>query len=546
MKIQLYSNCILSARYTEVFRTQALLDTYLATLDKPIEQEIDIENVYTSLTGTITLDIGTFVRTFNYIKFTDLTGNNSRITYAFVDSFSFVNGLLVINYTQDIWHTYIGMWSLRNSLLINTYVLPPTALTGGHPYEMPISYVGNGVLDYNTDFVPTTSLFSILFKVQLYELTSGGSGRGIIREFYSLMGKFDDANTLGYTYGNIMEKVRNLANSQLGHSDGTGNAFIAVPPTQQGGEWTLFGPYFIRIPEIYIIPYGWTLNFGKSTSELRIQAGMGNSAFYARPITETAITVSNTNMYWACQNGTILPDKQILSYGFFTTQIPYSFDGMSHNWEVIAQLNNGDFHLYLKVNNITTEITAEFLHLTDYEIVTPDVLAQREIAKQQLTMKGIRGLINGGTNVASGVGGIIAGAYTGNVGAVIQGASNVGKGVGDLAQGAMDIEMANKPKYKTFDTTNNNVSAFINAIYGFFTTSIRTGNILNKDEADEFIAESGYKIHYFTNTLDINTISTYNVVRFDFVRITGLSTEICEKIATILTDGVKIWYTSDV
>ena len=100
MKITLYKNCILSARNTEVFRTQQLLETYLDTLQKPYRgSDIQINNTYAMIRGTLQLDISNFNGDFNYIRFEDIY---NKKWYAFVDSFSYVDTLLIIDYRQDI------------------------------------------------------------------------------------------------------------------------------------------------------------------------------------------------------------------------------------------------------------------------------------------------------------------------------------------------------------------------------------------------------------------------------------------------------------
>ena len=270
MKIQLYSNCILTERYTEVFRTQALLESYLATLDSPLVQEIDIEDTYTKIVGTLCLDITQFspdgetveseikYKTFNYIKFTDLASNNNRVSYAFVSSFSFANGLLVIDYVQDIWHTYLGTWSLRKSLVVNTLIT-----RAGEPLEKPLPYIFNSnETDIYTMETPTYhDWFDIVIKVQTYDLSSGGNTKPIRREAYYIYRGYSTTGFNG-SYG------KNLMRANICQTLDTFNLY------QQNEKWREFyggSPVsvncYARIVETYIIPTSWGLSAYMSNTE---------------------------------------------------------------------------------------------------------------------------------------------------------------------------------------------------------------------------------------------------------------------------------------
>ena len=115
-RVNLYKNCILTARNTEVFRNRSILEEYLATLDKPYTADIDISNVYTTLSGKITIDATPLNGDFNYIKFEEFNDGGTEVkqtVYAFIDRFNIINDLLVIDYSVDVWHTYFDKTVLR-------------------------------------------------------------------------------------------------------------------------------------------------------------------------------------------------------------------------------------------------------------------------------------------------------------------------------------------------------------------------------------------------------------------------------------------------
>lgn len=579
-RVNLYKNCILTARNTEVFRTAELLESYLGTLDKPYTADIDIANVYTTLSGDITIDATPLNGDFNYIKFQEFDDNNQvkQTVYAFIDSFRIVNDLLVISYSTDIWHTYIGKWTLRDSLISNSRYLPPQ----GYDASLIVPYVGAGKFTYTK--TNTSGLYSLVFKAMLYENTSGRVSSVLHQQGWFVYSDYNNGNK-DYGLTTTISNANRIMQSMVGRSPQgteTGNQPQAYYRTYNpDGTPNDYGPYFINIEEMYIIPKEWSDNLVFSEPFVRnnilVNAGASNARYGARGLASTtgADNILEETNY-------IVPED-IVSFGTFTSQIPLTFNNKVINYKVIESCCLEDFHIYLEYYNTTVEITRDFYIALDYEPVTPDVIAQREIARKQGTWNGIKGIVGGAEQVAMGVASMALGGANVATGASLMGATQgvtlgssmaITQGVGlntfnrgrmqqvsgggsivggitSIVDGALRIKYANTDKYKSFTSSQNIQSTYINAFFGITMKTIEIINgvstAINKDEVEQIKNECGYQTDYISNNLDIvNNITDYNIIRFGFVRLTGLSTEICEMITSILMNGVKIWYTANV
>ena len=617
MKIQLYSNCILTERYTEVFRTQALLESYLATLDSPLVQEIDIEDTYTKIVGTLCLDITQFspdgetveseikYKTFNYIKFTDLASNNNRVSYAFVSSFSFANGLLVIDYVQDIWHTYLGTWSLRKSIISNTLWRMKTGYQSYLPFE-PLFNGNNYSIEREVTGAIADTDVCIVAKVQLYKLSGGIPDRASFVEGYYVI---DYANITGLSQGYITVD-NNYGRVIFGTTGENSNLFAGIleyiyqyQNSQQWYPYTNRGfdtanHHSCEISKLYILPRKWITN-NLSSNKFNFERVVNNSfMFYqTNDATEvgyinnehttntvglvlTPVRISNSN--FTIYNKTITKNCKNISIGFYTSQFKYEYIGRDHYVTITCSIGLDEFAIYLNYNGAKTEITELFEFTQDYQVITAETVAQREIARKIETMNGITGLI-------SSIGQIAVGAATMGAGLpsipyttaesprdvfgipipqtmhkspldVAKGNAGIAGGIASGINSITKIWGANASKYSPIHSLHNDSKAILNAQYGFIIYS--SNNILNNYELTNAVKETGYQVQYITDNLDISDVSNfldktvldatgtditdYNIVKFEFVRITGLSTSLCNAIAQILMDGVKIWYTANV
>lgn len=595
-RIELYNNCILTARNTEVFRTKELLEQYLATLDKPYVQDIDLPNVYTRLNGTINLDTTPFNKTFNYIKFTEFDDNNTAkiVCYAFIDSFQIINGLTVIRYTQDIWHTYIGQWELRDSLIINSQWR-----TSGNVSELPMNPI------FNNYHIATSGnkRVSLIAKMQFFKLNTTGEPDpdSMFEGYYLVAYQKQGVGTYAASFNIELTQFSDLLD------------VIWCDQTRKGTETTLSGwdganywvqdrvsqneiGFYSRIEKFYIVPASWIadsesviksgLYFGILTDQktFRIdqklkrygteQSGYQPTPIYVDEIYFAELVVPSHDIELFSID--VQENAANIAVGFYSSLIKYDFNGHDINYKVLCSVDNDEFALYLEYEGIKTEITDLFEFSQDYEIINAETVAQRSIANKVNTVKGITGVL---TNMAQiGVGVATMGAGVPSIpfttaespldafGIPIpqqmmksptqaaRGAGGIVGGVAGIVDNVTNIVAANTARYSAFYNANNYTLAIINAALGFVRAYAEWNyvDIPNLETFTKALDEVGYKVAYITHYLDIaanpdaigirKRTTDYNVIRFGFVRLTGLSTEICEAISKILTDGVKIWY----
>lgn len=600
-RIELYNNCILTARNTEVFRTKELLEQYLATLDKPYVQDIDLPNVYTRLNGTLNLDSTPFNKSFNYIKFTEFDDNNIAkiVCYAFIDSFQIINGLTVIRYTQDIWHTYIGQWELRDSLIINSQWR-----MSGNVAELPMNPIFNR---YRIETSGNQKV-CLIAKMQFFTLNSTGEpdADSMFEGYYLVSYQKQGVGTYAASFDTDLTQFYDLLD--VIWSDQTRKGTETTQPGFNGANYYLtteggshsFG-FYSRIEKFYIVPSHFIcdnednikqgLYFGilwsgpnQANRTFRIdqklkryglqQQGYQPTPIYSNELYFAELIIPSTDFEMFSID--LTENSHNIAVGFYSSLIKYDFNGHDINYKVVCSINTDEFAMYLEYEGIKTEITDLFEYKQDFQVIGAETVAQREIANKVNTIKGITGVI---TNMAQiGVGVATMGAGVPNIpfttaespldafGIPIpqqmmksptqaaRGAGGIVGGVAGIVDNITNIVAANSSRYSAFYNTNNYSMAIINASLGFVRAyaNYDYADISNFDTFIKALKEVGYKVAYITNYLDLyanpdaigirKITNDFNVIRFGFVRLTGLSTEICEAISKILTDGVKIWY----
>lgn len=577
MEVTLYKGCILNKSYSEVFRTSELLDTYLATLTK---KTYTINPVNVSKSGFIKLlvnnDSDSFL--YNYMKID--TGANTTpqmIVYAFIDSIYSENDVMVYEYDTDVWHTYsernsISKWSLRKSLVTNT-----RRTISGEPLEKPLPYIFNPdtiniIAKVNDLIVSNYHLrFDVVLKIQLYKLTSGGEYEKIRFERYVALDWHYGTSSTVPTLDNISNILDDIIFEQS-----LDNWSITY---WSGGQEIIEGAYFCNIVECFVLPIEWNIRQYVTNQNVIKCTG------YRFDDLKPKILIQTLKHHSIEPQDGYLQEDCIISYGLWSNQINYEYDGVVKNIDVLLSLDADELHLYFRVNGVVTEITEQFKIMQDYKPQTPDVLAQREIARKQATIQGIVSTVEGATRVGLSLAGIptIGGSSSGskllkgasklakfnqpeaksimqigktmNYGSELSGISKVGSGtisgISEMVDGISSIVFANKAKYLGFQSINNYSVAISNAYYGLCVLTITYDNnirskIPNYDESNKMIEEIGFNVDYVTDDLDIRHIQNepimVNPIKFSFVRVAGLSTELNNEIADILLNGTKIYY----
>lgn len=622
-RVKLYKNCILSARNTEVFRTATLLESYLATLNKPYTADIDIDNVYTTLSGRITIDATGFNGDFNYIVFeqyetVEQVDVLKQKVYAFVDSFRIVNDLLVINYITDIWHTYIDKCTLRDSLMSRSIWRKKSPLVSSTNLymtsDLPVRPLFNGG-KYSITASNSTHKFCIIAKMQYFLLDAGGNPQrsSFIEEYALVKGATGLTISSDYTDYEVTssETAKFIQDSQS--SSGAFADITDLIYQQQNNQiWIQYignnhfdarvGTY-ANIVKLYLIPENWIT---ESTDKFNFVWGI-NSATRFIPFSVDGTKVINNyyglvftqlgkpNFDFECYTQKITRNYENISIGFYSAQFKYDYIGLDTGIKILSTINHDEFSMYLCYNGIKTEITDLFEMVQDYDVVSAEVTAQRAIARKVETVNGIMGTIQGMTQIGVGIAQMGAGLpsipYTTAESprdvfgipipqemhkspvSIAGGIGNIAGGISSIVGSVTKLWSANADKYAPIISQHNNSNAEMNAHYGFIILS--HDSVLNAQEIVDAIKQTGYGVRYIVDMIDIDDydytnhkpnasldssildypdtpeyeylqIKDYNVIKFDFVRIVGLSDEICNAIADILMEGVKVWYTDNV
>lgn len=572
MKIRLYKDCLVNGKYSEVFRTQDLLKGYLNSLEKyPQNTFLEIDGVYTRLEDRLTFEpLNTIIdfSQFNYIHFKYGTSDNLKDMFAFINNIEWVNGLVIIDYTCDYWHTFLDSWSLRKSFLTRSLKTKPD-----YHYELPIPYTPNG--EPNLILYDGTNPISLVIEIQSYDLDTASNIKSNRENFVFIVGKNETTiqnSVLGFGINEVNELVDFISYRASSKN------FYKLEPTS-GESWENSGyvtgeKKYFEIINLYFIPQKY---LGESTnyefSEYTIPGGTPNT--FVGDLTLFKFKKDGDYIMFNREVAqyTIPPNSDGLSFGFFTSQVPYFFNGLEKYVSIVLYTTKYTFNIFMLSEHGLLDITSLFQTEQNWSTVSPEVLVQQKIQRQLDTTKGIQQIVQGvvdigvgALQVASGyntslasnvldakVGGItdpykyVYKKELNSLGAIrgATGVSNIVGGIFGLINGGQQIAYANYEKYKNTYKVNNLSNALYNALYGF--VALNMLEVSNSEEVARTVQETGYKIDLYTNSLDLGENTTdwdYNVVKFDFVRVKGLPNNINNIIESILLNGVKIWYNS--
>ena len=570
MNITLYKNCILNTMYTEVFRTKGIQDAYLNDLTKLSIENID--DVYYRLNDSICLNFNVSpldAFDYNYMKIE----SGDDVFYAFISSIDVLNECVNINFNCDYWATFNGKWYLRESMMTNSRYVPY-----GVNYELPLQYISNAPLKLNYNQNENNEKkFNIIIELQTFTLDSAGNTSERENFVFKVGKKYTQQK---YNFNILIGDVENLIN-YFTKNQNKPYLYRYTDPVGQNYERKYYD-----IVNVYVLPeeigVDIRYNYGNGINWFFIEGGFSSldEALYTfTPITMGAILDNDYNTFNTLQEYTIPANHLIKSYGFFTSQIPYLYNGKDKYIKISYTATQHDFKLFMNCEQGNIEITQLFDYELNFSVVSPEVLVQQKIQKKMQTAQGIMNIVTGGFQTILGATGIAGGmptnlggniafeqamakevggiwstlpAYSqGSTSSIMQGVGNGLGGIGKIVNGIQQLSFANASKYKNSSMVNNSQSAFFNALFGFCYFELDSEFLENEREVENAIKECGYNIEYFTNDLDLGRYITdyfedlkYNIVKFSFIRVVGLTSNINAIIENILTNGVKIWYTS--
>lgn len=543
MKVKLYENCILNQNYKDVFRTQEILNNYLATLKNT---EIELNDNYFKLSGSILFEMinNLSLINFNLWNYISFEKSQNNYIYGFIDKVEIYNGVIQVYYTCDIWHSYIDTFEIKNGILSNTRYIP---FENDEPifYDYPFDFMTNKPLKIDKEFNDENNL-SLILELQAYRLSDVGAVFSPIT--YS--GVIQYNNKINFNSSELGVVLDAIAVTQAGKQNDNDDK-IYPQFAQYAGQDKGFWLYY-KVVNTYIVPYsfltakdGETIYIDKNDYTPIIHSAKSG-------VTELYLLKPKEVVNKVIKSYIIEPDKKIRGYGFYNNQFKYAFTGKKKYIDIMCHFDTYDFKIYFNDNNGIKDITAFFEGKLNFEPQDAQSLEQQKISKnlqilslQQQRNSEILGTVGGVVNMGVGVAGIVAseGASVASYAQVAGGVTQTISGITGIVNTSSKIAQIQSQQYNNAFATNNSGVAKINALYGFCIFSIDVDNIINNSLVENAINEQGYNVNYYINTLDVvENIKDYNIVKFDFLRVIGLPSEYNSAIEKILMNGVKLHY----
>lgn len=570
MKITLYKNCIFSRSYSEVCDCVHIFsnginvrDRYLDTL----KQEVyEIDDVYSTNTGTLNIPImlpnsESNIYEYNYVKI-----EFEKITrFCFIDDIQFRNYVAIIYYSEDIWHSYSAEMTFRIGLLTNAYhfaygkngktllkqLYLPTEYSTRDEYALPEKF---------TDFV-------IFAQIQLYKLSADVTNK---RETHSvILGSFnanEPSNPNAWHYNTFDEVEKNIRIWVV-------NAGIV----QDNNQW------YYEIDNFTVLPYNYFLRNGIENivdsnklvfifSSTDDQENPEKLAYELKhDCIEITDFVAGGNNYKRIGVGTMVATYETVE------------NNTSYHYSLLIYSDSVDIKILLNLQGKIIDITDNFIYEVPFSSITGDVTAQRKMARSMETVNGVRQIVSGvtkvGTSIASSI--LTAGAseavatagkatanrlinsynytrrspeYKTAMAKVVNAETRASKagveatggvmsGVDSIIGGIQGIVQANAPVYMSQKGTFVQGNKGISCQYGIFE---KIPIVENENEVNALVKEIGYQTNQIVSD-DIfhpwEFTGSYNVLKFGSVNIFGnFPQSICERLKSILLNGVKIWY----
>ena len=506
MKIILYKKCILNSNYTEVFRDKELLNNYLTTL---VNKEITINVAFYNLSGVITVKFdNTKLQAFdyNYMKIISENANSENLDeiFCFINNIDVSNNMALIDYTCDYWSTFNDKFSLRESLM--SYSRLP--LKNNYPYYLPLKYESNSPTILKTYGFESGFSNSLRLVVELQIFRSLAQAGEIVPRITETV-IFD--KVLGIrSIDNLIDFLSTNENQKTYYSG------VNIQPNDA---------MYFEMVNLYIIPDKWAKNILDAS-------GMGQISGYIYDETARFKEIHyNENEFASLINLSTFDEdnivniddnyrKHCVSFGFFTTQFPYVYNGYSKKTDFLCFIDSWNFNIYMQNENGLQEITELFNTELNFKAVSAEAIAQQKLQRKVQTAHGIGQAIAAASQIAGGILNLAVGGGTsgtsmtryrpdgsvssrknefergagGSTGGAI---GQIGSGVSNMISGIANIASANANQYVNSSIVDNYNMAKLNAYYGFCFLLLDDNKIINKEQVESCINETGYKVNYF-------------------------------------------------
>lgn len=556
MNIKFYKDCILNESYTEVFRTQNFLETYLGGLTSIEYDDTDdpdtIGDIYPKLSDTLYLPTEKFgnnryeIFSYNYMCISNSSTTLPKI-YAVISSIDITNEVVQITYTTDVWHTYLPCWQFRKGLLTKTL---QTSLYDVDEYSYPVVYFSNTYLQETV--LASGGTVYIVAELQLYEQVSV-SAPPSSRSFVNVL--ITNASDIPRFYkGEFQDIIDKLITNQV---DGDIKRYL-----WQNDEWVLQGTTKYNIVNCYIINTKFEYFSAMIKDNVKFQIGTTNCY----------VLNDRSNLIYTDELKAVDFNALTKSFGFVTHRFNYNFNGKDHELRIYMKCEPIRIRFFMEYDSSFIDITDDFIlelpyqpitaenyqaNLTNFKLNNLNFQYERENLKIQekasLTQGAISMIGYGSSysvadyNISNGKEGNFSG-MIGSASSLTKSAENIFKTQNALTKNSIEQRIKNGQLYSGAQIENITKDTIINQFGNFSAYSYRdySNKYSNINEANSMIYQVGYDVNKVVDEILEYINGNYDIVKFDFVYIVGCPTEINNIITNILGNGVKIWYTNNV
>lgn len=570
LRIFLYKNVILNRTYDNVFSlglkdNKSILERYLETKEPLI---ITCEDAYYENTGRLIFDYQVHysanIYDYNYMKIElydkNYLGQDVLILtrYCFINSIEMKNAVVYVDYEEDIWSSYSDKIHA-----INESYLERSRVSNYDDFlitlkSLPKEYDGNNKLEIVK--LSNHTKVQIILEIQEYVLNTQGQTTGRWSSFRQYAKNRTTLDSIEFQegdqyffYNDALEEIQKKILPAVSLSYlGFWNSTTGLVP----------GVTNFVIGNIYILPANFDIISNHST---QLNQGVKFIKHQTYGINGEIIDITGVlfNLGYEVSkdifSASVANNYKNLGIGVLGNYIDIQNNGTSLTFTVSILIDNFSIHLYLNVLNQYIEITDDFIIQVPYSVITSEELAQQKVAlqmknlnynysKQKMQYKIVQGL----ADTAIGAFQMYSKEYGKGAQNEVGGMYNVFTGIEEQKRMTEENALVNSPIYSYNRGTFTNNSHMFNAKNGITLTRINSDN---DDFVKKFINNFGYKVYEFVNTtkfnlLDLNGYTqfntkgiNYNVIKFNSIVLTGSFTkEIGEKLSSILTTGIKIWY----
>lgn len=564
-KITLYDECIINSGYKDIFRTTYLLDDYLNSLSKTTLSLGSGKSLNIEYKGEITTEISDsqFLWAFNknYMKIEFKDTFTSDDIYAFIDDIYTRGNILHIQYTMDVYHTFsilvgVGndpMWRIKTGYLSNCLRIDEYDISR---YELPKQPIQNApyiMQDFNRD-----SQYANPNKTKVDEYSSY---RGFFYLFLVI-----GIRRSALISSAITPEEKYICRVFLGSDNTTSSIGTFTQPqiievlnrlTVRQSSHIIDSTSYFKIYKSYVVSTQFQINNivgGSNTRAFMDEIRYDDRYIHLRYNNITYDQSNEYSIYYGC----IKNSFNIFALGFRNNKYYINNNGIEHKFTITCIKAIDELHFYISIDGDRKEITESFSMDLLFNIPSGEELANRKInytlnseLNENYKNKAKVDTAIGAVQFVGGLGSMAIGAGLGSASIAMRGANMTLGGISSMNSGLTEIDAANS-KQKAIDNQqyNNITSVNTNAIaindqYTGVQIMLIDEDYSDYDEVLRTKDELGYSVNHIIDEIKPSISYDYDILKFSYIRVMGLSTLYNSIIENIFKNGTKIWYTSN-